>query len=33
MTKPVTIEVEFKVEAIGGAPGKAAHQHSDVPQN
>lgn len=31
--KAGTIEVEFKVEAIGGNAGKAAHQHSDVPQN
>jgi len=31
--KAGTIEVEFKVEAIGGNAGQAAHQHSDVPQN
>ena len=31
--KAGTIEVEFKVDAIGGNAGQAAHQHSDVPQN
>lgn len=31
--KAGTIEVEFKVEAIGGNAGQAAHQHSDAPQN
>ena len=31
--KAGTIEVEFKVEAMGGSSGQAAHQHSDVPQN
>lgn len=31
--KAGTIEVEFKIEAIGSKSDQAVHQHSDMPQN